>query len=323
MADGVSARTIGILYPGDMGAAVGRALRVAGHRAITTLGDRSHRTIELASAAGVEALESLDEVVEASDVVLSLVSPAAALPVARQVAACKRRRADAIYVDANSTSPMMTRQLAGLLERRGFRFVDATIHGSASRLSQMGLVHLSGTAADSVSDLFRPFVAVRALGDEPGLASTMKMLVSIMVKGIIALFVEASVAGREAGLLDEFLASITQLYPGVMALAGRALPTYPRHVGRRVEELYDLEATLGELGVEPFMTPAMRRLIELLSESDLPCYATGIESGLFDLDDLIELIALHCPFRTAAAHCKEPISPACGPDARIATSLLG
>jgi 3-hydroxyisobutyrate dehydrogenase-like beta-hydroxyacid dehydrogenase len=290
--------TIGILYPGDMGAAMARALRADGHRTITTLRERSQRTIELARAAGVEALDDLDEVIEASDVVLSLVSPASALPVAQQVAACRRRRADAIYVDANSTSPMMARQMAGLLERRGFRFVDATIHGSASRLSELGLVHLSGAAADGVSDLFSRFVAVRPLGDEPGRASAMKMLVSSMVKGIIALFVETSVAGREAGLLDEFLATMSQIYPGVMALVGRALPTYPRHAARRIEELHELEATLRDLGLEPHVAPAVRRLIEILAESDLHCYATGIEQGLFELEDLIELIALHYPLRT-------------------------
>lgn len=293
--------TIGILYPGDMGAALGRALRAAGHHTITALGERSARTVKLAAVAGIEPLDGLEDVVAASDVLLSLVSPASALPVAHEVAACDRARAGAIYVDANSTSPMTARQIAALLERRGFRFVDATIHGQAARLSEMGLVHLSGGAAVDVHELFSPFVAVRSLGDEPGQASTMKMLVSGMVKGIIACFVESSLAGREAALLDEFLASMSQLYPGIMSLVTRALPTYPRHAGRRVEELYEMETTLHELGLKPQMAPAMRRLIERLAESDLHQYAAGIDDGLFDLDDVIELIALHSTLCAAEA----------------------
>lgn len=289
--------TIGILYPGEMGAAIGRSLRATGHRPIATLGDRSQQTAARADAAGIEALGCLEEVVEASEIIVSLVSPAAALPVARQVAAC-RQSANITFVDANSISPAKARQIATLLDRRGVRFVDASIHGPASRLAELGLIYLSGAHADRVAEVFREVAVVRTLGDEPGRASAMKMLLSGMVKGLVALFVEMGLAGREADLLDEFLARMTDFYPGIMTFIARTLPTYPRHAARRAEEVSDLQTTLRGLGLEPHVTSAARRVMERLAESDLGDYAQACDDGLFELDDLIELIALHCAFRT-------------------------
>lgn len=286
--------TIGILYPGEMGAALGRLLRAAGHRVVTTLDGRSQRTVDFAAAAGIEALGCVEEVVEASDMILSLVTPEAALSLAHEVAACHKRPAGAIYVDANSISPMKARRMAHWFQRRGVRFVDASIHGPASRLSELGRLYVSGADADEVAEFFASFVAVRPLGEEPGRASAMKMLLSGMVKGLVALFIEMSLAGREAGLLEEFLLEITKAYPGVMTILGRTLPTYPRHAARRVEEVSNLETTIRSLGLEPHMASATRRVIERLANSDLRDYAQANDDGLFDLNDLVELIALHC-----------------------------
>lgn len=289
--------TIGILYPGEMGAAIGRSLRASGHRAITTLGNRSPRTADQAAAAGIDVCGCLEEVLEASEVIVSLVTPAAALPMARRVAACRLCK-DLIYVDANSISPAKARQIAKLLERRGVPFVDAAIHGPASRLAELGLIYFSGARADGVAEIFRDVIATRTLGDEPGRASAMKMLLSGMVKGLVALFIEMGLAGREVGLLDEFLDGMTDFYPGIMTLIGRTLRTYPRHAVRRAEEVRDLETTVQSSGLEPQITSAVRQVMERLADSDLCNYAQASDDGLFELDDFIELIALHCAFRT-------------------------
>ncbi|OYV89630.1 MAG: hypothetical protein B7Z73_06655, partial [Planctomycetia bacterium 21-64-5] len=120
--------TIGVLYPGEMGSALGRVLSGAGHRVVTTVAGRSTDTADLATAAGLEMLGSLEKVVAASDVLLSLVPPAAAVSTARQASACDFKP-DAIYVDANSIAPRTARAIAEIVEGRGMQFVDAAIHG--------------------------------------------------------------------------------------------------------------------------------------------------------------------------------------------------
>ena len=57
---------VGIVSPGAMGSAVGRALRDGGARVVATVAGRSTRTVALAH--GLELLPSLDDVVAAADV---------------------------------------------------------------------------------------------------------------------------------------------------------------------------------------------------------------------------------------------------------------
>ncbi|MBT5665856.1 MAG: 6-phosphogluconate dehydrogenase, partial [Rhodospirillaceae bacterium] len=55
--------TVAILSPGDMGHAVGRALRQSGRRVITCLEGRSERSRGLAEAGGFELSPTLDDLV--------------------------------------------------------------------------------------------------------------------------------------------------------------------------------------------------------------------------------------------------------------------
>ena len=289
--------TIGILYAGEMGAALGRLLAGAGYHVVTTVAGRSRRTVGLAAEAGLEVLDDLEEVVAASQVVLSLVPPGGALSIARQCAACAHAKADTLYIDANSIAPATARAVAATVERRGTRFVDAAIHGQARRLPEHGVIYLSGADAQSAAELFDGVVTTRGLGDEPGRASAMKMFMAGMSKGLVALFVEMALAAREESLLDEFLAGCSEFYPGVLGPVGRMLPTYPRHAARRAEEMSELEQTVRDLGLEPQIVAEARRLIARLAQSDLHRYAQAVDDGLFETDDLIELIALDNPLR--------------------------
>src|SRR5438874_642718 len=105
--------TIGILYPGEMGSTVGKLLCESGFRVITTVEGRSPRTQQLCREAGLNVVNSLDDILRHSDIVISLVSPSAALPVALEVGThlegSSRRL---LYIDANSISPMTVAQIS-------------------------------------------------------------------------------------------------------------------------------------------------------------------------------------------------------------------
>ena len=104
--------TVGLLHPGDMGAAVGQCLAGAGHRVLWAPEGRSPASAVRAEAAGLTAADGgLAGLVWQSDVIVSVCPPHAALDIARQVAGF-----GGVYVDANAISPVTAREVAGLVE---------------------------------------------------------------------------------------------------------------------------------------------------------------------------------------------------------------
>ncbi len=108
----MSITTIGLLSPGDMGHSIGAVLHNNGLRVLTCLTGRSERSRALAAEAGIEDVPSLEELVEAADVFLSVLVPAVALETATKVAdALRATGADLFYVDCNAIAPRTVREV--------------------------------------------------------------------------------------------------------------------------------------------------------------------------------------------------------------------
>jgi 3-hydroxyisobutyrate dehydrogenase-like beta-hydroxyacid dehydrogenase len=260
--------TVGILFPGEMGSTLGRHLLSRGARVVTTLEGRSERSARLSRAAGLEVLESVCEVVTQADVLVSVVTPAAATAVARRVASeLSMRHGRTLYVDINSVSPVTLTNVKSILDRPSVDVVDASIHGLASRFIRDGTLYLSGPAAAEVAALFGSPPRTVVLGDELGRASLLKMLIGGVNKGLVALMLELSETALEEGMLDEFWAVCRSAYPGVMDPFERLLPTYPARAGRRSEEMAELEITVSAAGLRPIMATAVRTVLERASQS--------------------------------------------------------
>jgi Domain of unknown function (DUF1932) len=149
---------LGLLFPGEMGAVVGRAVRGE----VLWAGEgRSEAT--RSRAVEFTDVGSLSELVRASDVVLSICPPAIAEEIAEQVFA---EGFDGVYVEANAISPNRMRRIAQL----GSRVVDGSII-AASGIN----LYLAGKDASVVAGLFVDS-EVRAidLQAEPGAASALK-----------------------------------------------------------------------------------------------------------------------------------------------------
>ncbi len=246
-----------------MGSTLGHLVSGPGVRVVTTLDGRSRRSAELAQAAGLDVLDSLDEVVASADVLISVVTPAAATELAERVASTiERRSARTLYVDINSVSPVTMRKVESILDSPNVDVVDASIHGLASRLPGDGTIYLSGRAAPEVAALFGALPHVVILGPEIGRASLMKMLIGGVNKGLVALLLELSDVALEYDALDEFWLAIRTSYSGVMETFERLLPTYPQHVARRATEMAELELTASAVAKDPVMATAVRALFE-------------------------------------------------------------
>ena len=265
---------IGVLYPGEMGASFAKLLGDAGYRVVTTLEGRSTRTHRLCCEAGLSVVDSLAELLRDSAVVISLVSPGAALSLAKEVATLlgglERPGRRLLYMDANSISPMTVAQISEVLRRVHVDFVDASIFGLASQLRQRGTLYLSGSRADEISHEFEPFLHVKVVGDRPGQASAFKMIVSGIPKGLSGLFIETMLFAQDMDLLDEALEACDEIYPSMMEVVRRMVPTYPQHAARRSQELQAVEETMLISGSTPRIVRAVREVTSALANIDWP-----------------------------------------------------
>jgi 3-hydroxyisobutyrate dehydrogenase-like beta-hydroxyacid dehydrogenase len=179
---------VGLLFPGEMGAAVGAAVH---GEVVWPSEGRSEATSRRAAA--FTDVGSLAELVRASDVVLSICPPAIAEEVAEAVFAL---HFDGLFVEANAISPMRMRRIAKL-----GRVVDGSI------ISARGInLYLAGEDADAAAVLFEGSGDVRAIpiGEEIGAASALKMAFGGWNKIGIALTAQAHAIARAYGV-DEWL----------------------------------------------------------------------------------------------------------------------
>ena len=109
---------VGLLHPGEMGTAIGVALRARGEAILWASAGRSRSTVERATRAGFIDVGETSELCRRSDTVISICPPHAAFDVARMAAGF-----EGIYLDANAVSPGTARVIGGLFKR----FVDGGI----------------------------------------------------------------------------------------------------------------------------------------------------------------------------------------------------
>lgn len=232
--------TVGLLHPGEMGAALGAVLRERGEAVLWASSGRSAATAERAREAGLEDAGTIDELVPRSDVVFSVCPPAAAVDVARSIPAF-----DGIYVDANAVSPATARTIAALVSR----YVDGGIVGPPPREHGTTRLYLSGEEAGQVADLFAGTVVdARVVSADVGTASAVKMTYAAWTKGTAALLLAVRAVARAEGveetLLDEWALSLPELPQRSIAAVRAAAAKGWRWVGE-MEEIADTFAAAG------------------------------------------------------------------------------
>jgi 3-hydroxyisobutyrate dehydrogenase-like beta-hydroxyacid dehydrogenase len=283
---------IAVLYPGDMGAALAAVLVARGYRVITALAGRGEKTAARCRELGLEVLASLADVIREANVVLSVVPPAAAEEMAAVYCElAKSAPVGALFVDVNSIGPELAGAIAARLHKTGVGFVDAAVNGLAKNLTKSGTLLLSGGRADEVAKLFDGAVRVRVLGTEIGQASTMKMLLAGLSKGLCGLFAELALIAQRRGMLGEMLEASAQIYPGMMLVVDRMLPTYAQHAGRRATEMNELEETARNAGIEPCVIDAVRRLHEEMAGASFGASGDGSSDSGFTVASLVQRLA--------------------------------
>lgn len=205
---------------------------------------------------GVDAAESAEAALDGAELALSLVTADAALTVANDHATTLQP--DAIWCDMNSVAPETKREAAKAVEAHGGRYVDVAVMAPVQPAALKVPLLLSGPAAGEAERLLNAagFSNTRVVGSEVGRASAIKMIRSVMVKGLEALSWECAAGAEAAGVFDEVMASLDASekplpWAGKVAYNRERMET---HGARRAAEMEEAAKTLLDLGIEPVMT---------------------------------------------------------------------
>ena len=279
--------TIGLLHPGEMGAAVGQCLAGAGYRVLWVPEGRSAATSARAEAAGLVAC-GLAELVRSADVIMSVSPPHAALDIARQVTGF-----GGIYLDANAISPATAREVAGIVEAGGASYVDGGIIGTPPVTAGFIRLYLSGPKAGEIRDLFdgspvdarvvdrgtgsgagavgtgavgagavgagavgaggigAGAVGAGAVGAAGvvGAASAVKMAYASWTKGSAALLLAARALARAEGVEETLLAEWAISQPGLADRSALAAGSAAAKGWRWIAEMEEIAATMAAAGL--------------------------------------------------------------------------
>jgi 3-hydroxyisobutyrate dehydrogenase-like beta-hydroxyacid dehydrogenase len=210
---------LGLLHPGEMGAAVGRCLTGRGYTVLWASHGRSPATAERAAAAGLTDAGSVADLAARAGVILSVCPPHAAREVAESVAGF-----GGLFVDANAISPETAREVAAVVGDGG-AFVDGGIIGlppePGAGPGDGPRLYLAGDRAAEVQALFTgTAVDARIVEGGIGAASAVKMAYAAWTKGTAALLLAARALARAGGVEETLAAEWALSQPG---LAGRTV----------------------------------------------------------------------------------------------------
>ena len=261
-------RTVAILSPGDMGHAVGRALREGGLNTITCLKGRSERTQRLAQEAGIEDVPNLEEVVRRADLVLSIMVPSDATALAHQVAkALENTGSNTYYADCNAVSPETTKSIGAIITEAGGRYIDASIIGNPPRKDSFPRFYTSGEHSHVLSAMDGMEIIVKNLGGEVGRASGIKMCYAGLTKGTSALHVAVLSAAEAQGLSAELGQELQSSQSHAFNQMTSGLSRLPARASRWIGEMEEIAATYEQLGLPPYFHKGAAAIYRLLSET--------------------------------------------------------
>jgi 3-hydroxyisobutyrate dehydrogenase-like beta-hydroxyacid dehydrogenase len=260
----VSTHVIGLLHPGEMGAAVGRCLTSRGHTVLWASEGRSHGTAARAQAAGLKDMGTVAAVAGQAGIILSVCPPHAATDVAWAVHGFR-----GVYVDANAISPGTAREVAQMITDTGGRYVDGGIIGLPPTAPGTTRLYLSGPDAPTVRALFEGTgLDARIAGKALTSASAVKMAYGAWTKGTAALILAIREFAREEGVEDILLAEWTLSQPKLEERSHGSARAATAKGWRWVAEMEEIAAAMAAAGLPDGFHQAAAEIFRRYPRSD-------------------------------------------------------
>ncbi|MDU8909762.1 NAD(P)-dependent oxidoreductase [Aestuariicoccus sp. MJ-SS9] len=219
---------------------------------------------------GVTACASAADALKDAELVFCMVTADQAVAAAGQGA--PHLPEGAVWCDMNSCAPSSKQRSAATVEAAGGRYLDVAVLAPVYPLRNMVPCLVSGPDASRMAPVMAGFpMDVRVVSDAVGRASSIKMVRSIMVKGLEALTAECVLAAVAADVADEVFPSLKSDSPRLEVLE-RAAYNFERmlvHGKRRAAEMDEVAKMLADLGLPGDMSTATAHWQRVLSGTDL------------------------------------------------------
>jgi 3-hydroxyisobutyrate dehydrogenase-like beta-hydroxyacid dehydrogenase len=233
--------------------------RICAYDIKTDSPDTQVRTAKRADYAAAKVLgaSTAPEAVTGAGAVFSVVTADQAHEAA--IAALSGLAKDALFFDCDSCAPQTKSRTAQAVEAVGGRYVDvAVMQPVHPRLHRTPLL-ISGPHVEAAAQALAALGMSAKIHEGPvGAASSVKMIRSIMMKGLEALICECVLAGRKAGVIETVLDSLDDTYPGFdwRKRSAYMLERVMTHGVRRAAEMREVALTVDLLGLKGEMSRA-------------------------------------------------------------------
>ncbi len=200
-------------------------------------GVRGFDPADVGDPPGVDRCATAAEAVTGAGVVIALTHAGQAMTAAQS--AVGHLRPGSYYADFATGDPGLKRDIAALAHSHGVRFIDGAIMNPVPLAGIATPVDVCGDDPDEFVALLTPLgLRLQAVGAEPGVAATRKLLRSVLVKGLSALMIESMRAAEAAGQADWFSGYLSQVLCGIdQELLTRLVAGNLRHSERRIHEM--------------------------------------------------------------------------------------
>jgi len=246
------------------------------------------------AAAGVTGARDLAEALASAEIVFSVVTPDQAFNAATGAAAVIAP--GALYFDCNSCAPETKRQVAGLIGRRGARYVDVAVMSPVHpRLHKTPLLISGDHAAAGLQVLNTLDMKATITPGPVGAASSIKMIRSVMVKGMEALVLECVLSGRRAGVDEIVLQTLKDTFPGFDwdQRAAYMMERVMTHGLRRSQEMGEVAQTVDDLGLSGDMARGSAAWQQRVGALELDAEAIGAGDYQALADAILRAIGEH------------------------------
>ncbi|MFT4011262.1 MAG: NAD(P)-binding domain-containing protein [Nocardioidaceae bacterium] len=248
---------VAIVGCGEVGSAYARAAVEAGWQVAVVDPRPTAASVELAAELGISTWRQAGpEALAAVDRVWICVTGEAAKSVFCDALA--HLPASAVVVDLTTAAAADKRECDRMARAAGRAYVDVVIMGAVAITGARTPLLGAGPGVELVLAEFEALGArVRALQDaQPGDAATIKLLRTILTKGLESLAVECLVAAEREGvreLLYEVMSDVDEM--GFVPFLNMLVQTHVQHAGRRLLEVRRAQIQLAEMGSESVVLP--------------------------------------------------------------------
>jgi len=238
---------IGILHPGEMGISIAAAAISSNHQVYWVSHNRSDKSCIRAEKHHLTDAESLPQLCQICEVIISVCPPHVAEEVANSVT---QHGFKGFYLDANAISPQRARKIGQVLETNGIRFIDGGIIGGPAWTPKETWLYLSGKDARVIVNCFSNGpLETKILGNEIGKASALKMCYAAYSKGTAALLAAILATAEALDVRDELYQQWNMDDTNFSEQANRRATRVTAKAWRFEGEMHEIASTFQEAGL--------------------------------------------------------------------------